>query len=47
MQKEEALAWLEALGNKFLGDGICESIRASELLAALSNTEIENDEKEK
>lgn len=36
LEKEQAEAWLRSLGDRFLGDGIGESLRASDLLAALS-----------
>lgn len=36
MTRQEAINWLTALGGKYLGDGLCQSVRASELLAALS-----------
>jgi hypothetical protein len=35
-EREEAIAWLRGLGDKWLGDGVCQSWRASALLAALS-----------
>lgn len=39
MTREEAIVWLRGLGDKFLGDGICQSLRASDLLAAMADTE--------
>jgi hypothetical protein len=35
MSIDEALGWLRSLGKKFLGDGICKSVRASDLLEAI------------
>jgi hypothetical protein len=34
--RQHAIAWLEALGKKWLGDGLCQPMRASALLRALA-----------
>lgn len=36
-QPIDAIAWLTSLGDKWLGDGICQSVRASDLLASINS----------